>query len=125
MPDNSKRASVLGAVRNPLIFFSLALLVIEGIMGFVVANSEMTGPYQFVSVCVMGFLFLVVVLTVALITIKWPEHLYEEIAKELETTRQMKDFINTPGFRDAIEDVLLARVKPECLEPTKGKGSEQ
>ena len=124
MPEAERRGVVLGAVRNPLIFFSLALLVIEAIIGSVVALSQMTGGYQFASVCLMACLFLVVVVTVAVITIKWPKHLYEEIAQELENTRQIKEFINSPAFGEVIEDLLQARVRPECLRPTERKGNE-
>jgi len=47
MSDKRNRGDILGQVRNPLIFFAPALLVIEGIIGIVVARSEMTGQYQF------------------------------------------------------------------------------
>ena len=121
----SNRPSVLTAVRNPLIFFSLALLVIEGIIGLVVAKSQMTGGYQFASVCIMAMLFLFVVGIVAYITIRWPRHLYEQIAKELETSRRIEEFINSAAFRDAIEDVLMARVKPESLREQEVQGGSQ
>jgi len=124
MAEGERRGAVLGAVKNPLLFFSLALLMIEGIIGVVVALSKMTGEYQFVSVCVMAFLFLGVVLIVAYITIKWPRHLYEEIAKELETTRKLKEFVNSPAFGEVLEDMLRARVRAECLRPTESKGNE-
>ncbi|MBM4038406.1 MAG: hypothetical protein FJ290_07820 [Planctomycetes bacterium] len=123
MGRREARGSVLGAVRNPLIFFSLALLVIEGIIGVVVANSQMTGPYQFASVCIMAGLFLVVVLTVALITVKWPKHLYEEILRELESSRRVREVISSPGFRDTIEDIVATRVRPECLCRPEEEGS--
>jgi len=84
----------------------------------------MTELYQFVSVCIMAGLFLVVVLTVALITIKWPAHLYREISEEFKATRDIKEFINSPGFRDSIEDILLARVKPDCLQEADSERSE-
>ena len=109
------RAEILGQVRNPLIFFALALLVIEGVIGVVVATSKMTGEYQFYSVCLMTFLFLVVVIAVVTITIKWPRHLYEEVVDELQISRYLREFINSTGFKDAIEDVLVDRIKPECL----------
>ena len=112
----------MGQVRNPLIFFALALLVIEGIMGTVVAMSEMTGQYQFYSLCLMAFLFLVVVIAVAVITIKWPKHLYEEVVEEF---RSLSEFINSTGFKDAIEDVLVDRIKSECLSEQQNQEEDQ
>ena len=127
MPDESKRG-VLRQVRNPLVFFALALLVIEGIIGAVVAASGMTGGYKFASVCLMAFLFLVVVVAVIIITIRWPENLYESIAEQRETIQQITEFINSPGFRDSIEDAIEARVKSDSLmrrEPEGGCDARQ
>ena len=100
-------------------FFSLALLIIEGIIGLIIATSNMTGDYQFYSICLMAFLFLVVVIAVIIITIKWPKHLYEEIIQELETSKDIKKFINSKGLYDVIEDILLSKIKPEYLIDNK------
>lgn len=117
--SENPRARFLEQVRNPLVFFALALLIIEGVIGIVVATSNMSGELQFYSICVMAFLFFVVVIAVIVITIKWPRHLYEDIARQLEatseTTKQIKEFINSPAFRDTIEDVIISRVQPESL----------
>ena len=67
-PFRQNVTGILGQVRNPLIFFSLALLVIEGIFAAVAIYSQMTGGYQFITFCIMAILFLVVVGTVAWIT---------------------------------------------------------
>ena len=82
------RKTVLGEIRNPLIFFGLALLVIEGIMGAVVALSKMAPTLVFASICIMAGLFLIVVGAVAFITIKWPAHLYEEVQRDIKWARQ-------------------------------------
>ena len=110
------RVAILGQIRNPLIFFSLALLLIEGIIGLVVTKSGLTEILTFVSICIMAFLFLVVVAIVSWITIKWPRHLYEEVVQELETTRSIKEYIESPAFTDTIEDIIFKKVKQECLE---------
>ncbi|MEW5767213.1 MAG: hypothetical protein AB1797_06240 [bacterium] len=102
----------------------MALLIIEGIIGLVIAKSKMTGEYQFYAVCIMAFLFLVVVIAVTVITIRWPRHLYEEIIHELEVTRYLQEFINTRGFRDVMEDILVSRIKPECLAYDKSHEKE-
>jgi len=44
MSDKSRWAEILGAVRNPLIFFALALLIIEAIIAVVVTQSNMRRP---------------------------------------------------------------------------------
>lgn len=63
----------------------------------------------------MAGLFLIVVGVVAWITIKWPKHLYEEIVQGIETTKDLKEFIESKSFRDTIEDILTQTVKSECL----------
>jgi len=120
------RQGILSQIRNPLIFFALALLVIEGIIGGVVAMSKMTAGYQFCAVCIMAFLFLVVVIAVILITIKWPGHLYEEIVRELETAKNLRKFVNSQGFqdviRDVVEEILASRNDSDICSKNGGKG---
>jgi hypothetical protein len=125
MAKKSDRSDVLGQVRNPLIFVALALLLIEGIIGFVVASSNMTEPHTFYSVCIMAGLFVVVVGLVTWITIKWPRHLYEDIVQGLETTRAIREYLESPAFRDTIEDVVYSRVRGECLKEEKSVKEEQ
>lgn len=64
-----RRATILGQVRNPLIFFSLVVLVIEGMITVAVTTSKMADPYKFAAICLMVFLVLVVVAAVTMITI--------------------------------------------------------
>jgi len=115
MPEEQNRSGMLAQVRNPLIFFALALLIIEGIIGLVVTNSQITAAHQFYSVCIMASLFLVVVLVVAAITIWWPSNLYEDVVN-------LKEFINSEGFRDAIEDVLVEKDRVNLKELTNSDG---
>ena len=51
---------ILGQVTSPLIFFALALLVIEGIIGITVVKSKLDAIQQFYMILVMAFLFLAV-----------------------------------------------------------------
>lgn len=125
MPKDAARADLLGQIRNPLIFFSLALLVIEGIIGLVVTKSSMTGSYQFVCVCIMATLFLVVVVIVAFITVKHPGHLYERFQKDLQLTHELTEFINSSGFRDAIEDIIEERINAGAVPRGSGKTESQ
>ena len=102
---------ILAQIRTPLVFFALSLLVIEAIFGIVVTFSKMTGDQQFTAFWGMSFLFLVVVGSVIWITIKWPEHLYEKVEKDLENSRMVKQFMNSTGFRHVIADVVDKRTK--------------
>ena len=104
----------MGQVRNPLIFFALALLLIEGIIGMVVTKAELTELHTFYCVCIMAVLFLVAVVT--LITIKWPRHLYEDIVEEIKITHSIRDYLESPAFKDTVEDVLYQVVKEECIK---------
>ena len=48
---------ILGQVTSPLIFFALALLVIEGIIGITVVKSQLDATQQFYMILVMAFYF--------------------------------------------------------------------
>lgn len=124
MNKKNHKFAVLGQVRNPLIFFALALLLIEGIIGLVVTNANMIEVHTFFSVCIMAVPFLVVVGVVTLITIKWPRHLYEEIVQEIQMTRAIKEYIDSTAFRDSIEDIVFQRIKDECIKQSNSSPKE-
>ena len=107
MPSGNRKG-LLGQIRNPLVFFALALIIIEGIIGIVASKSQMTGQYQFFTILLMAFLFLCVVASVVLITIRWPKHLYEQIAESIDTVNEMQDFINSEGFADVVKDITCS-----------------
>jgi hypothetical protein len=109
------RKGILGQIRNPLVFFALSLLIIEGIIGIVATKSEMSANYQFYTVVIMAFLFLCVVASVVFITIRWPKHLYEDIASSLGNVQEMHEFINSKGFADVVHDLTCGR----CTNFTK------
>lgn len=108
MPE-ATRKGVLGQIRNPLVFFALALLIIEGIIGVVTINSEMTAKYQFFTFLLMAFLFLSVVASVVYITIRWPKHLYEDINSSLGTVKEIQEFISSAGFADVVHDLTCGK----------------
>ena len=125
MPKPKHRSGVLAEVRNPLIFFALALLVIEGIFGIVVATSRMTSDQQFYSLLVMAGLFVLVVIIVAVITIRWPGNLYEAVEEQARRqeevqarVRQVLEVMNDPVFARAIARAVAA-------ETTKDREVEQ
>ena len=107
MKRPTERKSVLAQIRNPLVFFALALLVIESIISLVATFSQITAQQQFYTVLLMAFLFLCVVVLVALITIRWPKHLYEQIAEDLDTLKQIEEFMNSAGLADVVRDLTI------------------
>lgn len=107
MPDRN-RASLLKEVRNPLIFFALALLVAEScILGL--AGLGLPEQHRVYAIWAMLIVFLVVVVVVAAITLWRPGNLYD-------TVTELRQNITSRGFRDAIEDVIIRRVKADCLQ---------
>ena len=75
------KTKILGQIKSPLLFFAMALLALEGIIGMVIVHSQMNGEQQMYCVFAMGVIFLIVVLSVVFITIKYPSHLYEPKSK--------------------------------------------
>lgn len=123
-PREESRESILGTIKNPLVFFALALLIIEGIIGLVVTQSKMTGDQQFDCVVLMAGLFIAVVGSVAWITIRWPTHLYESISQITRDVDALKSFVESPAFTDAVVDIVDERLNPRRLTPAGGGGSE-
>lgn len=72
------RASLLAVVRNPLTFFALALLVIEGAIG-TIAAMKLANEALLWAFVVMALLFLVLVMLVAAITFWRPGHLMRQV----------------------------------------------
>lgn len=82
MPDDNnpirEYRGILGQVNTPLVFFALALLVIEAIIGFTLVNSRLDADQQFNAILIMAGLFLAVILVVAFITVKYPLNLMDK-----------------------------------------------
>jgi len=119
------RESILGTIKNPLVFFALALLIIEGIFGIVVTQSKMTGNQQFDCVVLMAGLFLIVVGSVAWITIRWPTHLYESISQITRDVDALKSFVESSAFKDAVVDIVEERLTPDRLTLPSSGSTEQ
>lgn len=109
MPDGKapKRAytGILGQVTSPLVFFALALLVIEGIIGITVVNSRLDAARQFDVILIMAGLFLSVVFVVAFITVKYPLNLMDKVDESLGRNEQMEKFLESDIFRDTVADI--------------------
>lgn len=97
---------ILGQVTTPLVFFALALLVIEGIIGITVVNSELDGTQQFYIILVMAGLFLTVVGLVAWITVKYPLNLMDKVDESLKRNEEMQKFLEGDYFKDAVVDIV-------------------
>ena len=104
-------APLLTVVRNPLAFFALALLVIESVIG-TIAAVKLTGDALLWAFVVMAVLFLVLVVLVAAITFWRPSHLLKQVD-------ELSRIVDSGGFRDAVEDVIMDVVKRECLQRSK------
>ena len=97
---------ILGQVTSPLIFFALALLVIEGIIGITVVQSQLDAIQQFYMILVMAFLFLAVVGLVAWITVKYPLNLMDKVDESIARNEEIENFVESDMFRDTVIDIV-------------------
>ena len=98
---------ILGQVTSPLIFFALALLVIEGIIGITVVKSKLDAIQQFYMILVMAFLFLSVVGLVAWITVKYPLNLMmDKVDESIARNEVIENFVESDMFRDTVIDIV-------------------
>ena len=97
---------ILGQVTSPLIFFALALLVIEGIIGITVVKSKLDAIQQFYMILVMAFLFLSVVGLVAWITVKYPLNLMDKVDESIARNEEIENFVESDMFRDTVIDIV-------------------
>ena len=97
---------ILGQVTSPLIFFALALLVIEGIIGITVVKSKLDAIQQFYMILVMAFLFLAVVGLVAWITVKYPLNLMDKVDESIARHEVIENFVESDMFRDTVIDIV-------------------
>ncbi len=113
---------ILGQVTSPLIFFALALLVIEGIIGITVVKSKLDAIQQFYMILVMAFLFLAVVGLVAWITVKYPLNLMmDKVDENLKRNELMETLLGSDMFKDAVIDIVSDIVQePQSKERENG-----
>ena len=113
---------ILGQVTSPLIFFALALLVIEGIIGITVVKSKLDAIQQFYMILVMAFLFLAVVGLVAWITVKYPLNLMmDKVDENLKRNELMETLLGSDMFKDAVIDIVSDIVQePQSKEEENG-----
>lgn len=123
MPDDNnpikEYKGILGQVSTPLIFFALALLVIEGIIGITVVKSKLDAIQQFYMILVMAFLFLAVVGLVAWITVKYPLNLMDKVDENLKRNELMETLLGSDMFKDAVIDIVS-----DIVQETQSKEEE-
>ena len=107
---------ILGQVTSPLIFFALALLVIEGIIGITVVKSQLDAMQQFYMILVMAFLFLAVVGLVAWITVKYPLNLMDKVDESIERNEKIENYVKSDSFRDIVSDIVADIVQQSQLK---------
>lgn len=125
MPDDNnpikEYKGILGQVTSPLIFFALALLVIEGIIGITVVKSNLNSMQQFYLILVMAFLFLAVVGLVAWITVKYPLNLMDKVDESIERNEKIENYVKSDSFRDIVSDIVADIVQqPQSAEEENG-----
>ena len=108
--EKGRWAEVLAVVGNPLKFFALALLVVDGGIALI-AGFGLEGAARLQAVWIMAGLFVLVVLVVAVITYQRPQNLYEKV-------EELEDVLNSKGFRDAIEEIVDEKLRGESPEQT-------
>lgn len=86
-----KRSTILGQLKYPLVFFGLALLIVETTLGSVLALNELSETAILSVVAWMGILFLTTVGIVAFLVYKVPQHIMltsQESTEEIELLRE-------------------------------------
>lgn len=80
-PDdiNKRRAEVLDTIKNPLIFYALALLIVESSLSVVLFSGKLQGDQNFWAVIIMAALFVFVVLIVTFLTYYVPANLMAKL----------------------------------------------
>ena len=114
---------ILGQVSSPLIFFALALLVIEGIIGITVVQSKLDAIQQFYMILVMAFLFLAVVGVVAWITVKYPLNLMDRVEESIARNEEIENYVKSDVFRDFVSD-MVADIAQQSQSKERENGSK-
>ncbi len=104
------RAEVIRAISTPLGFYVLSLLIVEATIGLVLTVSKLSEHLVWWGFVVMVVLFLLVFLVVTVLVIWFPKNLL--FGKEEHSNPALEP----SALRDAIEEIITVKVKPECLK---------
>lgn len=109
-PKPAARHQVIQLIKTPLSFFVLALLIVETTLGLVLISGDLSQTLRFIGFILMIVVFTGVLSFVGWLTVKHPKNLL--YGKEEHFTPQLDD----SALRDQIEDLIVGKVKPECLK---------
>jgi hypothetical protein len=107
---NSSRSATLQALTTPLSFLGLALLIIEATLAIVLSNQKLSEAHIWAGFLWMIAIFAAIVLVAVIFFWVKPQNLLfgkEELANPP---------LDPSALNDAIEDLIVGNVKPECLK---------
>ena len=127
LPGDESRSQVLAAVRNPLGFFTLALLIVEGIIGILsISNS----PHLTLLAVIAALMFVFVVGVMALLL---PRYTRELLAQSPAELREMQKVVGNmvesmrlssrkKAFESAVSPESIVVVPPGTKMPVVRMG---
>src|SRR5207245_1010221 len=104
------RVGIIRAISTPLGFYVLSLLIVEATIGLVLTGSNLSEDHVWQGFFMAIGLFLLVFVVVTGLVIWRPRNLL--YGKEEHSNPALEP----SASRDAIEDTVAAKVKPECLK---------
>jgi hypothetical protein len=104
------RVGIIRAISTPLGFYVLSLLIVEATSGLVLTASKLSEDHVWYGFFVAIGLFLLVFLVVTALVIWFPKNLL--FGKEEHSNPALEP----SASRDAIEEIVTATVKTECLK---------
>ena len=123
------KTELIRAVTTPLNFFSLAVVVIEALVGLFVGATALYGKlseqHTFDIFGAMLGILALLIFVVGFITYKKPRHLSPEMAdaleekvdKAIEFEAQIRNYIDGGGLADAVVDVLQKTERVSTTPP--------
>jgi uncharacterized membrane protein len=101
---------IISAVTSPLGFFSLAASVVTAVLGEVVVRVDVPPTAKVVFTSLLFVFAGAVVITVIVMAVKWPKNL-AGIKETLERSRAIAEYIESPGFKDTIRDIVQEEIE--------------
>ena len=108
---------MIQAITTPLGFYVLSLLIVEATLGLVLTTSKLSEAHVWIGFFVMIGLFLIVFVVVSGLVVWSPKNLL--YGKE----EHFSPALDPSALQDAIEDLIEANVKPECLQKSERRGN--
>ncbi len=105
-----KRWKVIEAVKNPLQFFALFVIVVEGVLALFAGLGLPEDKRWSAFLVLVGVMVLALVIVVILVVF-WPKNLMGELESELERSRAVQEFIGGPGFEDVVAEIARKEIE--------------